>query len=487
MATISGDELASHNTRDSCWIAIKGTIWDVTSFVDQHPGGASLILKVAGQDATEQYETFHDLELVEKTLGDAAKRGIADANSIPKMKPEKKAEEQNRKAPPLSSMISLKDFEKVAEEFMTPVAWAYVSSGADNEISLRENGRVYEKIFLRGRILRRVASVDLSTTILGHMSSLPIYTSPVGLGKLVHPDGECAIAQADGKEGIIQVVNTVSSMPIEAIMKARVSEQQPVFWQLYLNQDLEISKAFVERVEKTGVKAIWLTVDSPVTGNRERDERSKSIEEVSGDTECKLPPADQFQIEESLESIVETPQSKGIAASMNSYINADVGWEIIDWLRSVTKLPIVIKGIQCVDDAVMAYEHGVDGIVLSNHGGRSQDTSQPPLLTLMEIRKYAPHIIGGRMQIFVDGGVRRGTDVLKALCLGASAVGIGRPTLFSMSAGYGHYGIRRMIQLLRKELQTNMAFLGAKSLADLRPDMLNTKRLERMLYSDVKL
>ncbi|KAF2165337.1 hypothetical protein M409DRAFT_67202 [Zasmidium cellare ATCC 36951] len=471
MSTISGDELASHNTRDSCWIAIKGTIWDVTSFIDQHPGGASLILKVAGQDATEQYETFHDLELVEKTLGDGARRGVVDPNSIPKMKPEKKAEEQSRKAPPLSSMISLKDFEKVAEEFMTPVAWAYVSSGADNEVSLRENGRVYEKVFLRGRVLRRVAAVDLSTTILGYESSLPIYTSPVGLGKLVHPDGECAIAQADGKESVVQVVNTVSSMPIEAIMKARVSEEQPVFWQLYLNQDLEISKAFVERVERTGVKAIWLTVDSPVTGNRERDERSKSIDEI----------------EESLESIVETPQSKGIAASMNSYINADVGWEIIDWLRSVTKLPIVIKGIQCVDDAVLAYEHGVDGIVLSNHGGRSQDTSQPPLLTLLEIRKHAPHIIGGKMQIFVDGGVRRGTDILKALCLGASAVGIGRPTLFSMSAGYGHYGIRRMIQLLRKELQTNMAFLGAKTLADLRPDMLNTKRLERMLCSDVKL
>lgn len=281
MSTISGQELASHNTRDSCWIAIKGTIWDVTTFVDQHPGGASLILKVAGKDATEQYETFHDLELVEKTLGDGAKRGLVDVSTVAKISPEKKTEEQSRKAPSLSSMISLKDFEVVAEKFMTPVAWAYVSSGADNEFSLRENGRAYEKIFLRGRILRKVGSVDLSTNILGHNSSLPIYTSPVGLGKLVHPDGECNIAQADGKEGIIQVVNTVSSMPIEAIMEARVSEDQPVFWQLYLNQDLEVSKAFVERVERTGVKAIWLTVDSPVTGNRERDERSKSVEEVS--------------------------------------------------------------------------------------------------------------------------------------------------------------------------------------------------------------
>ena len=145
---------------------------------------------------------------------------------------------------------------------------------------MRENARVYQKVFLRGRILRKVGAVDCSTSILGCKSALPIYTSPVGLAKLVHPSGECAIASAAGKEGIIQVVNTVSSMPIESIMDARVSETQPVFWQLYADKDLLKSELFVRRVEKTGVKAIWLTVDSPVVGNRERDERSKSVAEV---------------------------------------------------------------------------------------------------------------------------------------------------------------------------------------------------------------
>jgi L-lactate dehydrogenase (cytochrome) len=170
----------------------------------------------------------------------------------------------------------------VAEKNMTPSAWAYVSSGADDEISTRENGRIYRKVYLRGRVLRQVGKVDCSTEILGCRSSTAIYTSPVGLAKLVHPSGECTIAAADGKEGIIQVVNTVSSMPIEAIMAARVSQDQPVFWQLYADKDLQKSKAFVERVEKTGVKAIWLTVDYPVIGNRERDERPKSVTEVSG-------------------------------------------------------------------------------------------------------------------------------------------------------------------------------------------------------------
>lgn len=183
---------------------------------------------------------------------------------------------------------------------------------------------------------------------------------------------------------------------------------------------------------------------------------------------------------------MESSQAGGVAAANTSFINAEIDWEIIKWLRSITRLPIVVKGILCVEDAVLAYEHGVDGIVLSNHGGRSQDTSQPPLLTLLEIRTYAPHIMGKRMQIFVDGGVRRGTDVLKALCLGATAVGIGRPVLFSM-AGYGQYGIRRMIQILRKELQTNMAYLGARSLADLRPEMVNSKPLEKLMVSSPSL
>lgn len=498
MTTVHGEELAQNNTKDSCWIAIDGTVWDVTSFLDQHPGGAGLILKLAGQDATEAYSTFHELKLVEKTLHPRARKGKIDVNTImpkPKTTPRKDVEIARLARPPLSSMINLADFQKLAEKHMTPLAWAYVSSGADSEVSLNENAAAYSRVFLRGRVLRKIGSCDLSTTILGHKSSVPFYTSPVGLGKLVHPDGECNIAKADGKEGVIQVVNTVSSMTIEEIMAARVSEDQPVFWQLYLDRDLEKSKAFVQRVEECGVKAIWLTVDSPVTGNRERDERTKS-----GPGEA--------EVEEDLEAVVNNMKSggSGVAASNNSFINGDVDWDIIQWLRSITTLPVVVKGIGCVEDAVAAYEHGADGIVLSetlqvsftaryentdcssgNHGGRSQDTAQPPLLTLLEIKRYAPHIIGQRMQIFIDGGVRRGTDILKALCLGASAVGIGRPVLFSMSAGYGHYGIRRMIQILRKELETNMAFLGARSIKELSPAMLNTRSLENMLVSSANL
>lgn len=177
----------------------------------------------------------------------------------------------------------------------------------------------------------------------------------------------------------------------------------------------------------------------------------------------------------------------GIAKANTGFINADIQWDVIQWLRRTTNLPIVVKGIQSVEDAVAAYESRVDGIVLSNHGGRSQDTSQPPLLTLLEINHYAPHIIGKDMQIFVDGGIRRGTDIIKALALGATAVGIGRPVLYSMSGDFGEYGVRRMLQILRNELQTNMSFIGASTVRDIHMGMLNTRKLERMMTGSVRL
>ena len=172
---------------------------------------------------------------------------------------------------------------------------------------------------------------------------------------------------------------------------------------------------------------------------------------------------------------------------MASSISPFIDWDILNWLRGLTRLPVVIKGIQCVEDAVLAYQQGVQGIVLSNHGGRSQDTAQPSLLTLLEIRRYASFILSGPMQIFVDGGIRRGTDVLKALALGASAVGLGRPFLYSMAAGYGEEGARRAIAILRQEIEANMVFLGVSRLSELGDHLLNAARLERDVVGSVKL
>lgn len=252
-------------------------------FLDRHPGGAQVIIQCAGRDATEDYDAIHPPELLEETLPKSSFRGQVDPSTL--LKPERKrvttAKNQDSNGPPpLSSIINLRDFEAVAEKYLPANAWAYYAAGADDEFSKIENEKAYRKVFLRSRILRNVSSIDTSTKILGKPVSLPVYISAVGIAKFAHPQGECTLAAAAGKEGLAQLVATRSSMSIESIMKARTMEDQPIFSQLYMDKEMARSEAFIRRVEKAGVGAVWLTVDSPVTGKRERDERLKAHVDV---------------------------------------------------------------------------------------------------------------------------------------------------------------------------------------------------------------
>ncbi|KAJ5160948.1 uncharacterized protein N7482_007952 [Penicillium canariense] len=463
-------ELQQHNTRQSCWVAIHGAVYDVTDFLDSHPGGSRVILRWAGKDATEDFDSVHSLDVLTEALPETALQGHVDPAELTLVKkPENLAgtpsESERKDPPPLGTMLNLNDFEEVAKQHLPANAWAYYSSGADDEISKRNNRRAYQKVALRPRILKKVLSVDTATSILGHSVSLPVYMSPVGIAKLAHPEGECAFARAAGKEGLAQVLANGSSMSIEQVRQARTSEDQPLFFQLYVNKDINKSKDMVKRAVEAGARGIWITVDSPVVGKREMDERL-NLAVTAHDSDA---------------------HGQGVAKIMASSISPFIDWDILSWIRELTDLPVVVKGIQCVEDAVLAYEHGVQGIVLSNHGGRSQDTAQSPLLTLLEIRKFAPFLLDAKMQIFIDGGIRRGTDVLKAIALGATAVGLGRPFLFSMSAGYGEAGVRRMLEILRQEVEMNMVLLGVTNLKQLRPEMVNTSRLERDMVGSVKL
>ncbi|KIW87384.1 uncharacterized protein Z519_12020 [Cladophialophora bantiana CBS 173.52] len=473
MKKLKGSEVARHNNRRSCWIALYGKVYDITDFLDAHPGGPQVLLRSAGQDATAEYESVHSPDLVEETLPFTSYRGVVDSDTIPEAQSTtKRRPQQKRKAPfpPLRSMISVNDFETIAKLYLSPAGWAYYSSGADDERSRYEAARAFCKLVLRPRVLRNVDQVDTRTTILGQNSSMPVYVSPSGLGKYAHPDAECALASGAGKEGLIQVIPTSPSMPIEKIINSRVSESQPVFFQLYFNRDPQKAEALIRRVEKLGVSAIWLTVDSPVLGKRERDDRLKA----------------QISKEDEFGTLEE--QQPGVAKVASSgLLNPRLTWDDIAWIRQVTKLPLVLKGIQSVEDALLAYEKGIEGIVLSNHGGRSQDTAQAPMVTLLEIRRYAPHLINGRMEVFLDGEIRRGTDILKALALGVRAVGLGRPFLFSLTGGYGEAGFRRMVQILREELECNMALAGATSIGELVPEMVNTQRLDKEVIGSIKL
>ncbi|XRM47504.1 hypothetical protein ABZX51_010474 [Aspergillus tubingensis] len=468
MSILSREEVEKHSTRESCWVAIHDSVYDVTDFLEEHPGGAQVILRCAGKDGTADFDSVHDKDVLSQALPPSALKGIVQPDTLAKASrplPKTSATTEENPPPPLSSIINLNDFEKVAQQHLPPHAWAYYYSGADDEISKREGQEAYQKLSFRPRILRSIRSVDTTTSILGQSVSLPVYMSPCGIAKFAHPDGECAMAVAAGEEGLAQVLANGSSMSIDAVRAAGIHPNQPLFQQVYINKDIKKSEETVRRAVKAGASGIWITVDSPVVGKREMDERL-NLEVQARDSSAK---------------------GQGVAKTMASSISPYIDWEILKWIRGLTDLPVVIKGIQCVEDAVLAYQHGVRGIVLSNHGGRSQDTAQPPLVTLLEIRRYAPQLIESNMQIFIDGGIRRGTDVLKALALGATAVGLGRPFLFSLAAGYGADGNRRAIQILRQEIEMNMVFLGVTKLSELGPHLVNSMRLERDVVGSVKL
>ncbi|KAK5628715.1 hypothetical protein RRF57_004430 [Xylaria bambusicola] len=492
MAVMDGAEVAKHNTEKDCWVVINGKIWDVSDFLAEHPGGAGVIGKYAGRDATEAYSEVHDPELVESTLSPSSYIGQVLPGSIGKLGHDATNAATKNLAklthPPLHSMINVADFEVVAKGYLSPTGWAYYAGGAEDEVSLMDTRRLFRMITFRPRVLRPVEPVSPAVKIMGYPSSLPLYISPTGLGRYAYPNAESVLACAAGKEGVIYCMPTTSAH--ESVFAARSVANQPLFFQLYTTRERVKAKAMIKKLEALGAKALFVTVDSPVLGRREADERIKV--------------ADGIEV-----------SSGGVAkAGSMGLLNPMLSWEDLKWIRATTSMPLVLKGVQrspvlftfyvqlerrsltrslsqTVEDAVLAYDLGVQGIVLSNHGGRSLDGAQAPILTLLEIRNHAPHLLSptirDKFQVFVDGGFRRGTDILKALALGASAVGIGRPFLYSMTAEYGEAGVRRLLQLFRVEIETSMALVGATTVEQLVPEMINSERAESEVSRRIKL
>lgn len=467
MRLITGTELAEHKSRDSCWLAVRGKVYDITDFLESHPGGAGLLLKSSGQDATSAYESIHNPELIDETLSEDSYLGEIDLSTIDSENPELVPEETGPESeyPALSSIINVDDFELVAQKYLSPEGWAYYSSSAEDETSRQDNARLFRKLKLRPRILRDVGNIDTKTNILDRKSSVPFFICPTGLAKYAHPKAELNLATAAGAEDVHQIIPTSPSMSLEQIAGARSSPDQTQYMQVYVNRDRSKALSLIQRAEAAGMKGLFITVDSPVLGKRERDDRLKAV------------------------SLGSNAPNAGVAKIASStLLNPFLKWEDLAWIRSVTKLPLVLKGVQTVEDALIAYENGINAIYLSNHGGRSQDTAQAPILTLLEIRKYAPQLIGNdKMQIFVDGNIRRGTDIIKCLALGATAVGVGRPWLYSMTGGYGEDGVRHLIAILRNEIIVNMGLIGATSISELVPSMVNTMRAETEVFGGVKL
>jgi len=432
---VSVDELSKHNTLTDAWILINGTVWDVTDFAPKHPGGVEVIGEFWGQDATKAYNQVHGPGLVAKHLDESKNKGRLDESTVTEEWRARQAlniesASLPEEKPPLESVLNLHDFEKVAEKTLSAKTWAFYSGAANDCLTLTANADWYRRIWFRPRVLTGVKNVDVSATILGHKFNVPIFSSPAALAKLSHPEGERAMVRGAVAKGTTLCVCNNASYSFAEVVEA-MPPGYPIFYQLYFNKDHSVTEKLVQQVAALKPRAILVTVDLPVVGKREADERIKI------DATYKAEKSHQSQ------NIQADKKGSGLARATGGFIDADLKWQDILWLQAlVPDIPIFVKGIQCAADAQKALEIGCAGIYISNHGGRAVDTAQPSILTLMEIQANCPEVLE-RMEVFIDGGIRRGTDVLKAICLGASAVCLGRPFLYAVT--YGQEGMEHAI------------------------------------------
>jgi L-lactate dehydrogenase (cytochrome) len=419
-------EVQKHNTKNDCWVVIHSNVYNLGEFLNDHPGGAKVILKVAGGDGTEAFERFHPPDMMNRFLDKKFHLGPIDPSTRNSTKQAKNKTIEN--LPPLSKILNTFDFESVARNVMTPDAWAYYSSAGDDEITLKENHEAFQRIWLKPRVMVNVRKVDTTCTFLGTESMLPFYVTATALGKLGHPEGETILTKACGTRGIIQMIPTLASCSIDELVGCKLPNQTQWF-QLYVNPNRKLTRELIEKAENLGVTSICITVDAPQLGRREKDMRVK-FEEDAPDVQEK--------------SKSQVNRNQGAARAISTFIDPELCWDDMKFFKSIIKTKIVLKGIQCGEDAVLAAMHGVSAIIISNHGGRQLDTCRSGIEILVEVTEALEKAgLEGVMELYIDGGIRRGSDIFKALALGAKGVGIGRPFLYAMP--YGQEGVEHCI------------------------------------------
>ena len=372
----------------------------------------------------------------------------------------------------LSSSFNLMDFRGEAKRRLPAPLFHYIDGGADDEWSLTNNTRAFEQYELMPEYLKDIETVSLATRVLGVELSMPLILSPTGMTRLFHHKKELAVARAADRAGIMYALSTMSTTSLEDIAR---ETQGPKMFQIYILRDRELTREFVERCKQAGYDALCLTVDTPLAGNRERDKRTGMV----------MPPRLSIS---SLASFVAHPYwsmqfllnpdfrlanvihrvdaigggSMGLIDYVNSQFDRTVTWDDAAWLAEQWDGPFVIKGVQSAGDARRAKEIGASAIMISNHGGRQLDSVPAPIDCVRPIREA----VGEGMELIVDGGVRRGTHVLKALALGADACSFGRPYLYALAA-HGEPGVDRILELIRAEIERSMALLGCRRIADI--------------------
>ncbi len=351
-------------------------------------------------------------------------------------------------------MIRLEDFEPAAKAALPQGIFDYIAGGSEDEAALRGNREALARYRFRFKALAGAGTPELAGDLFGTRFEMPVHLAPAAIQRMCHPDGEAAAYRAAAAAGVAYSLSTLSSVSIEDVAAAA---QGPRWFQLYMPAWREVSAALVERAEAAGYGALLLTVDLPKTGRRERDIRNV----------FSLPDGVRYA---NLGEWIPDTSAEGpdpFAQNVNGLTNALLGWHDLEWLVGKTRLPVIVKGVVRGDDARRAVECGARGVVVSNHGGRQLDYSIAGIDALPGVVEA----LQGKVPVLVDGGFRRGTDVLKALCLGASGVLIGRPYLYALAVG-GAEGVRKLLGLLREELELSMTLLGAKNLSELSADLL---------------
>ena len=353
-------------------------------------------------------------------------------------------------------VLNIFDLERIAKERLPVLAYDYYRSGAWDETTLKANREAYEKLKIHYKILVDVEKRDLSTTIFGQHVDFPILVAPTAFHKLAHPDGELATGRAAVKAKTIMTLSSLSTTTIEEVAEAT----NKTFWfQLYINKQREYTRDLVARAESAGAKALVVTVDTPLWGRRERDVRNG----------FHLPPGLSAinLVKYQQDGIAKGQTGAGLGQSFSWVLDATLQWKDLEWLATITKLPIIIKGVCRVDDAIKATEHGIKGILVSNHGGRQMDSAPATIDVLPAI----VDAVGNQATVLMDGGIRRGTDAMKALAQGAKAVLVGRPVLWGLAAG-GQQGVEKALSMLREELDLGMALSGCRNLKELNRSLL---------------
>ena len=353
--------------------------------------------------------------------------------------------------------LSVFEFEPLAKKVLPPAHYGYLASGVDDDLTLRANREAFTKVQIRPRRLVDVSRVDLSTEILGTRWGTPIVLAPVGSQRAFHAEGEVAVARAAKAKGHLQILSTMTTASVEDVTKAR---EAPIWYQLYPTARWSVTEALVHRAEAAGCPVVVLTVDLPVISNRETAAKLARLDERECGV-CHGEGSASFRVGRK-------PMFDGLDVSGLTELNAPaLTWDIISRLKRVTRMKVFLKGIVTREDATLAVENGADGVIVSNHGGRAEESARGTLESLPEVVEA----VSGRIPVLIDSGFRRGTDIFKALALGADAICIGRPYLWGLAA-FGQPGVEAVLEILRKELALAMRLAGVTSIRGITRDFV---------------